>query len=88
MQLLLEYGADFNKRMCSRLSPHRAVSYGHVDALHFLLQHGANISDGDQDGKTVLHWALHCSGCRLQFTRLEVTHLSLNASLTSTHELI
>jgi len=78
MQLLLEYDADFNKWMCSGLSPlHHGVGYRHADAAHFLPQHGANVNDEDQDGKTALHWALHRSGGHLQFTRFEVTRTLL-----------
>jgi ankyrin repeat protein len=61
VRLLLEHGVDVNARMGDSDHPtplHLAAEHRRVEAVHVLLQHGANVGTKDGRGKTALQVAL------------------------------
>lgn len=58
MQLLLDTGAELNKRKASHRTPLDGVSkQGKIEAARLLIRHGADVNLRDKIGRTALHKA-------------------------------
>ncbi|XP_046555235.1 putative ankyrin repeat protein RF_0381 [Haliotis rubra] len=74
--LLSKYSIDINSRGKSGKSPLMStVYYGHIELFNVLVGMGANVSQVDDDGDNVLHWA--CRGGHVGM----VKHLLLKYSV-------
>jgi ankyrin repeat protein len=52
IKLLLEHGADINKKACSRPALSHAVARGNAETVRLLLEHGADVNELWENGLT------------------------------------
>ena len=89
LSCLIKKGADVNAHTFHNATPLMLASHdGHVNAVTFLIKHGADVDLQDKDGDTALHYAASSSLPEIVETLLNLgaSHMCNHQGLTPLHE--